>query len=147
MSHKDLQHSALSAGYDPHKNSLEETTLADALDRWRQGWRGTNRVIIASRNDAAFSEASRAIVEGGGVQLATTPPRDAQGALNEAVTNAEVLVTQGAPLDAEAFAALTRARVVLRPYVGYDDLDIDAATENGILVTNVPDTFIEEVAN
>jgi D-3-phosphoglycerate dehydrogenase len=38
-------------------------------------------------------------------------------------------------------------RFVLRPYVGYDDIDVDALTDNGILFANVPDAFIEEVAN
>ncbi len=38
-------------------------------------------------------------------------------------------------------------RFLLRPYVGYDDIDVDAATRHGIVFANVPDAFIEEVAN
>jgi D-3-phosphoglycerate dehydrogenase len=38
-------------------------------------------------------------------------------------------------------------RFLLRPYVGYDDIDVDAVTRRGILFANVPDAFIEEVAN
>ena len=33
-------------------------------------------------------------------------------------------------------------RFLLRPYVGYDDIDVDAATNCGILFANVPDAFI-----
>ena len=42
---------------------------------------------------------------------------------------------------------LRRVRFVLRPYVGYDDIDVAALSDQGILFANIPDTFIEEVAN
>ena len=60
---------------------------------------------------------------------------------------AEVVIATGLPLDADAFGSLPRARFVLRPSVGYDDVDVEAATRQGILVANVPDTFIDEVAD
>jgi D-3-phosphoglycerate dehydrogenase len=63
------------------------------------------------------------------------------------VAQADVLVTGGAPIEADTFGQLERVRFVLRPYVGYDDIDVDGATQHGILFANVPDTFIEEVAN
>jgi D-3-phosphoglycerate dehydrogenase / 2-oxoglutarate reductase len=42
---------------------------------------------------------------------------------------------------------LRNVRFLMRPYVGYDDIDVDAVTRHGILFANVPDAFIEEVAN
>jgi phosphoglycerate dehydrogenase-like enzyme len=41
---------------------------------------------------------------------------------------------------------LDRCRFILRPYVGYDDIDVDALTSRGILLANIPDAFSEEVA-
>ena len=42
---------------------------------------------------------------------------------------------------------LDRCRVIVRPGVGYDGIDIDAAREHGIPVCNVPDYGTEEVAD
>ena len=36
--------------------------------------------------------------------------------------------------------------MILRPYVGYNDIDVPEASERGILVCNVPDAYSEEVA-
>jgi D-3-phosphoglycerate dehydrogenase/C-terminal binding protein len=42
---------------------------------------------------------------------------------------------------------LKRCRIIVRPGVGYDNIDIDAARERGIPVCNVPDYGTEEVAD
>src|SRR5207248_7282868 len=42
---------------------------------------------------------------------------------------------------------LERCRVIALDTVGVDSVDVAAATARGIPVTNVPDTFIEEVAD
>jgi D-3-phosphoglycerate dehydrogenase len=63
------------------------------------------------------------------------------------VAEADVVVSGSAPLSAAVFEQLHHTRLLLRPYVGYDDIDVGAATAQGILVANVPDAFGEEVAN
>jgi D-3-phosphoglycerate dehydrogenase / 2-oxoglutarate reductase len=119
----------------------------DPLERWRSGWQGTPRVVVASQLGPVVGEETRAVLEAAGVDFVQTTLRDGTGALTEAARNAEVLISGGSPMGGEVFERLNRARFVLRPYVGYDDIDVDAASEHGILVANVPDTFIEEVAN
>jgi len=42
---------------------------------------------------------------------------------------------------------LTRCRVLVRVGIGYDDIDIEAATEHGIPVANVPDYCVDEVSD
>ncbi|GAC1316909.1 MAG: C-terminal binding protein [Chloroflexota bacterium] len=79
--------------------------------------------------------------------LIQTPLRTADGAIAPAVADADVLITGLTPIDHEVVRRLANVRFVLRPYVGYDDIDVDVLTENGILFANVPDAFIEEVAN
>ena len=44
-------------------------------------------------------------------------------------------------------AAMTRCKVIALGSIGVDYVDVAAATEAGIPVTNVPDTFVEEVAD
>jgi D-3-phosphoglycerate dehydrogenase len=121
--------------------------MTDKLRRWQQGWSGTKRIVIASRIESLFADESRAVISDAGLEIVQTTLHDEQGKLRDEVLGAEVLVSAGVPMDADIFRQLDRTRFLLRPYVGYDDLDIDAATEQGILVANVPDTFIEEVAN
>src|SRR5207253_5121490 len=52
-----------------------------------------------------------------------------------------------ARLDHDLFAGLRATRLLLRPYVGYDDIDVGAATAHGVLVANVPDAIVDDVEN
>jgi D-3-phosphoglycerate dehydrogenase / 2-oxoglutarate reductase len=45
------------------------------------------------------------------------------------------------------FENLPKLRAVIRCGVGYDNVDVDAATDNRVLVVNVPDFCFEEVSN
>ena len=64
------------------------------------------------------------------------------------VTDMDAIITSwGLRIDAEVIAALQQATVIGVGSVGVDMVDIDAATRAGIVVTNVPDVFIEEVAD
>jgi D-3-phosphoglycerate dehydrogenase len=45
------------------------------------------------------------------------------------------------------FENLPRLRAVIRCGVGYDNVDVEAATDNKVLVVNVPDFCFEEVSN
>ena len=120
-----------------------ETDLA----RWRQGWPGTRRVVWASVPGAVVWPETRAVMEGGNLEIVQTLMRGAEGGVPPEAAAGEVVIATGLPLDADAFGSLSRARFVLRPSVGYDDVDVEAATRHGILVGNVPDTFVDEVAD
>ncbi|MFN8557328.1 MAG: NAD(P)-dependent oxidoreductase, partial [Dehalococcoidia bacterium] len=61
--------------------------------------------------------------------------------------DADAIVVGLARITRRVIAALTRAKVIVRYGVGYDSVDIVAATERGIGVCNVPDYCTEEVAN
>ncbi len=50
-------------------------------------------------------------------------------------------------MDARVFAAAPSLRAVVRYGIGLDTIDIAAATERGIVVANVPDYCIDEVAD
>jgi D-3-phosphoglycerate dehydrogenase len=58
-----------------------------------------------------------------------------------------ILTSWGVPIDRAVIQALERCVVIGVASVGVDMVDVEAATEAGIVVTNVPDVFIEEVAD
>ena len=57
------------------------------------------------------------------------------------------ILTIRAPIKQAAIQGLKKCRVIVRYGVGIDNLDLEAATEKSIVVVNVPDFCIEEVAN
>ena len=64
-----------------------------------------------------------------------------------AARDADALIAKGRPITGRIIEALGRCRVIALGSVGADSVDVTAATARGIPVTNVPDTFIEEVAD
>lgn len=64
-----------------------------------------------------------------------------------AVGDADAIITQFAPIDAQVIAAMKRVRVIVRYGIGVDNVDLDAARQHGIPVCNVPDYCIDEVAD
>lgn len=67
--------------------------------------------------------------------------------LVELVADADVVITQFAPIDAAVIGAMRQARAIVRYGVGVDNVDLDAARARGIPVCNVPDYCVEEVAD
>lgn len=69
-------------------------------------------------------------------------------AFGAAAAQADALITSwGIQIDAEVISQLERCVVIGVGSVGVDMVDVEAATAAGIVVTNVPDVFIEEVAD
>lgn len=63
------------------------------------------------------------------------------------VRDADAVITQFAPINAEVIAAMQKARVIVRYGIGVDNVDLEAAKSKGIPVCNVPDYCIDEVAD
>jgi D-3-phosphoglycerate dehydrogenase len=68
-------------------------------------------------------------------------------ALIELVQNADAVITQFAPVNAEVIDSMQRAKVIVRYGIGVDNVDLQAAKRKGIPVCNVPDYCIDEVAD
>jgi D-3-phosphoglycerate dehydrogenase len=81
------------------------------------------------------------------VEIVERPLREADGSVPVEVGEADILISGGAVVDDAVLDQLPNVRFLVRPYVGYDDIDVDAVTRRGIVFANVPDAFIEEVAN
>ena len=71
-------------------------------------------------------------------------PREYLDALADADA---ILMTPRTWITAEVIRGLRRCKVISAAGIGVDKVDVEAATEAGIPVTNVPDIFTEEVAD
>lgn len=58
-----------------------------------------------------------------------------------------VMITPYARLSADDFPSMAKCKAVIRYGIGYDNIDVDAATRAGIPVSIVPGTASEEVAS
>jgi len=65
----------------------------------------------------------------------------------EKAADADGLLVQYLPITRRVIESLTRCRAISRYGIGYDCIDVEAATERGIFVTNVPDYCVDEVSD
>jgi D-3-phosphoglycerate dehydrogenase len=75
------------------------------------------------------------IVASGDVDAVLGVAADADGILNTYL-----------PWSAESIGRLEKCRIIARYGIGFDNVDLKAAADAGIVVTNVPDYSVEEVA-
>ncbi|MCH7654143.1 MAG: C-terminal binding protein [Chloroflexi bacterium] len=74
-------------------------------------------------------------------------PADSEGEFIEAAKDADAIIARGRRITEAIVNELNNCKVISLGSVGADTVDVAAATAKGIPVTNVPDTFIEEVAD
>lgn len=65
----------------------------------------------------------------------------------EAAKDADGIINQYAPITRRVIESLKRCKVIARYGVGVDNIDVEAATEYGIIVANVPDYCVDEVSS
>ncbi|MFA5915083.1 MAG: C-terminal binding protein [Burkholderiales bacterium] len=61
--------------------------------------------------------------------------------------DADALVVTYSPVGRKLMSALAELKVVVRTGVGYDVINVPAATELGVVAVNIPDLWVREVAN
>ncbi len=72
--------------------------------------------------------------------------KDPEKFFPEAADCDALLNTYAGPITAEIMAKMPNCKIIARYGIGVDTIDLDAATEHGIIVTNNPTYCIEEVA-
>jgi D-3-phosphoglycerate dehydrogenase len=104
----------------------------------------TGTIVVAPHHFPDL-ERERALADEFGVDLVATPDVDA---FRSAIVDAAVvMVTPYATLTAEDFPRMRNCLAVVRYGIGYDNIDVGAATRAGIPVSIVPGTASEEVAS
>ena len=77
------------------------------------------------------------------VPLKTKKPEEF---IDEAADCDALLNTYAGPITAEVMARMPKCRIIARYGIGVDTIDLEAATREGIIVTNNPSYCVEEVA-
>lgn len=91
-------------------------------------------------------EIEQSILQAAGAQVRAGNDKQV-AALKALVADADAVITQFAPINAEVIGTMEKARVIVRYGIGVDNVDLKAAQERGIPVCNVPDYCIDEVAD
>lgn len=99
-----------------------------------------HKVLVATDKPFAASAASqiRAIVEEAGYECAFLEKYTSKQQLLEAVADAEALIIRSDIVDAEVVAAAPKLKIVVRAGAGYDNIDLKACTEKGVVAMNTP---------
>jgi D-3-phosphoglycerate dehydrogenase len=98
--------------------------------------------------DQAFGgvERERSVAEKRGASFADYQIRD-EAATVRVTAGAKVVFVNFAPITAQVLDGLAPGAVVIRYGIGYDNVDVSAASDRGIRVCNVPDYGADTVAD
>ena len=98
------------------------------------------KVLLATQKPFAAKAVSgiREILEAAGHELVLFEKYAEQSELVAAVADAEALIIRSDKVPAEVIAAAPKLKIVVRAGAGYDNVDLEAATEAGVVVMNTP---------
>ena len=82
-----------------------------------------------------------------GARLVLLPRLESEDEVIEQASDADALIVIESPITRRVLSSFDHCKAVLRTGVGFDCVDVPAATDNGIAVINVPDLWTREVAN
>jgi len=88
----------------------------------------------------------RSVLEPAGAEVIGLQCRTGEG-LAELAADADAILQQYAKIPRETIAKLKRCKAICRYGIGVDIVDVKAAYEHGMVVTNVPDYCLDEVAD
>ena len=72
---------------------------------------------------------------------------ESQDQILAAIRQADVVLDDHSPITRDTIGQLERCGLIIRYGHGYEGVDLDACTEHGIMVANVPGSTSEEVSN
>lgn len=87
------------------------------------------------------------ILASAGHQIVAWKDKKPASELTALVADADAVITQFAPINADVINSMRNARVIVRYGIGVDNVDLAAARAKKIPVCNVPDYCIDEVAD
>ncbi|SLN02976.1 D-3-phosphoglycerate dehydrogenase [Corynebacterium xerosis] len=103
------------------------------------------KIVITDLDQDRITE-EQAVADAAGAELVLAQSRTEDEVI-EAAQGADALLVQYAPITRRVLEALPSVRAIGRYGVGVDTLDLVAATEVGVAVSNVPDYGTEDVSD
>jgi len=106
------------------------------------------KVLIATQKPfaAVAVKGIREILEGAGHEVVLLEKYAEQADLEKAVADADAMIIRSDKVTREVIAAAPRLKTVVRAGAGYDNVDLAAATEKGVVVMNTPGQNANAVA-
>jgi D-3-phosphoglycerate dehydrogenase len=105
-----------------------------------------NVYVIQGRGERDYSDCQAAL-DRVPARLRSLPFLGTAEDVVERTRDADALITSSSPITRRVMESLEGLKAVMRTGVGYDVIDVAAATELGVVVINVPDVWVREVAN
>lgn len=98
------------------------------------------KVLVATEKPfaAAAVNGIRSIVEKAGHELALLEKYTEKKQLLAAVADADALIVRSDKVTSEVIAAAPKLKIVVRAGAGYDNIDLSACTEQGVVAMNTP---------
>jgi D-3-phosphoglycerate dehydrogenase len=102
--------------------------------------------VVITDYDYGDVNVERPVIEGAGFELVAAQCKS-EDELVEVAHDASAVITQYARVGEKTINAFTKCRLIARYGTGVDIVDVEAATRRNILVTNIPDYCVDEVAD
>jgi D-3-phosphoglycerate dehydrogenase / 2-oxoglutarate reductase len=102
--------------------------------------------VVQGRGERDYAECQAALA-GVRARMTTLPFIGDEDGMIARTRDADALVVASSPVTRGVLSALEGLKTVVRTGVGYDVIDVPAATELGVIVVNIPDLWVREVAN
>jgi D-3-phosphoglycerate dehydrogenase len=120
--------------------SVVEYTAAIMTDKPR------NVYVVQGRGQRDYADTQTAVA-GVPARVTVLPFIGDEDGMIAALRDADALIIAASPVTRAVMSACEGLKVVVRTGVGYDVIDVPAATDLGVIVVNVPDIWVREVAN
>jgi len=103
--------------------------------------------IVNTTPIGAISSQEEVLAKIGAQYVSTQVRLPSEDQLLEMVHDADGVITLMEPFTRKVIEKLTNCKVIAAMSVGYENIDVDAATDHGICVCNVPDYCLDEMTD
>src|SRR5207247_7848974 len=102
--------------------------------------------VVRGRGERDYADCQAAIAHVP-ARMTSLPFIGDENELIARMRDADAMVVVSSPMTRNVMSALEGLKTVVRTGVGYDVIDVPAATELGVIVVNIPDLWVREGAN